>query len=218
MGRISSYLSCEKRAKRLGLLTVISFFALTVEKLLAGETFVYQNGHIEAFYTMDALDLICVLVYFSTAVLLLAEVRNKVLLLPDSMLLCAKLMYVFYSAGVLLGDRVLTKTETFTYFENIAEGLSFSAFILILFIGKLTKKDNKFHEIYPSICLILLGLCFAVTLGFEIGKLFISASEHLNAALSVINFAKSVINEAFLDLPYVLLTLSLCFVRHEEKV
>jgi len=96
MGDISLWLSQEKRAKRLKLLTVIAFFALTVEKLLACETFVYQNGHIEAHYTIGALDLICVLVYFSTAVLLLADVKNKVLLLPDSMLLFAKLAHVFY--------------------------------------------------------------------------------------------------------------------------
>lgn len=218
MGDISLWLSQEKRAKRLKLLTVIAFFALTVEKLLACETFVYQNGHIEAHYTIGALDLICVLVYFSTAVLLLADVKNKVLLLPDSMLLFAKLAHVFYSASRLIGGSELSLTEDFTYVENIAEGLSFAAFLVILFVGKMQKRANKFHKIYPNVCLVLLGVCFAVTLGFEIGKIFVSANEHLSQTLTLINFAKSVINEAFLDLPYVLLTLSVCFVRHSEKV
>lgn len=87
----------------------------------------------------------------------------------------------------------------------------------MLFIGKLQKYDNYFHKIYPYVCLLLLALCFTVTLGFEIGKLFVSELEHLNFTVTAINFTKSVINEAFLDLPYVLLTLSVCFVRHEES-
>lgn len=204
--------------KHLRVFTAFAFFALTVEKLLAGENFVYRNGRIEAFYTIGVLDLICLLVYFSTAVLLLADVKNKVLLLPDSMLLGAKLLHVFYCAGVLVSADALSKTEVFTYIENIAEGVSFAAFLTILFIGKLQRTDNKFHKIYPSICLALLVLCFAVTLGFEIGKLFVSANEHLNFTLTMINFAKSVISEAFLDLPYFLLTLSVCFVKCGEKI
>ena len=93
MKSITQYLSQKNRLKHLRLLTVIAFFALTVEKLLEGETFVYQNGRIEAFYTINALDLVCVLVYFSTALLLLADVRNKILLFPDSMLLAVKVMH-----------------------------------------------------------------------------------------------------------------------------
>ncbi len=218
MKNISQYLSQGSRAKNLRHFTAFMFFALTVEKLLAGENFIYKNGHIEAFYTIDALDLVCVLVYFSTALLLLAEVRNKVLLLPDSMLLGVKILYVFYCVTVLAGRRELTGIEVFTYIENIAEGLSFAAFLVILFVGKLQRTDNKFHKIYPYICLALLGFCFVVTLGFEICKLFIAVDEHLNQAVTLINFAKSVISEAFLDLPYFLLTLSVCFVKHEEKV
>lgn len=218
MKDISLWLSDCKNEKRLRMLTVLAFFALTVEKLLACETFVYQNGHIEAHYTIGALDLICVLVYFSTAVLLLAEVKNKVLLLPDSMLLFAKLSHVFYSLSRFFNSSEMSATDRFTYLENIAEGLSFAAFLVILFAGKMQKRDNKFHKIYPKICLVLLAFCFAVTFGFEIGKLFVSASEHLSQTLTLINFAKSVINEAFLDLPYVLLTLCVCFTRHSEKV
>ncbi len=218
MKNISQYLSTKNRAKHLHALTVFAFFALTLEKLIAGENFIYQNGHIEAFYTINALDLVCVLVYFSTALLLLADVKNKVLLLPDSMLLGAKLLHVLYCTTRIFGEKELSGIETFTYIENIAEGLSFAAFLIILFIGKLQKCDNKFHKIYPYICIVLLGFCFAVTLGFEIGKLFVSANEHLNFTLTMINFVKSVISEAFLDLPYFLLTLSVCFVKHKETV
>lgn len=218
MKSISQYLSQKNRTRHLKLLTVFAFFALTAEKLLAGETFTYSNGHIEAYYTINSLDLVCMLVYFSTAVLLLAEVRNKVLLLPDSMLLGVKLLHVFYCVFALLSPRVLTRIEIFTYIENVAEGLSFAAFLIILFAGKLQKKDNKFHKTYPYICIMLLGFCFVVTLGFEIGKLFVAAEEHINATLSTINFAKNVINEAFLDMPYFLLTLSVCFAPCDETV
>ncbi len=218
MKSISHCLSVKNRAKHLRTLTVLAFFALTVEKLLAGENFVYQNGHIEAFYTINALDLICVLVYFSTAVLLLAQVKNKVLLLPDSMLLAVKILHVSYSLGVLVSSDRLSNIEVFTYIENIAEGLSFAAFLVILFAGKMQRNDNKFHKIYPNICLALLVFCFAVTFGFEIGKLFVAASEHLSRTLTLINFAKSVINEAFLDLPYFMLTLTLCFAPCEETL
>ena len=121
MKSITQYLSQKNRLKHLRLLTVIAFFALTVEKLLEGETFVYQNGRIEAFYTINALDLVCVLVYFSTALLLLADVRNKILLFPDSMLLAGKIMYVFYCSGVLLSAETLTKIEVFSYVEKNLE-------------------------------------------------------------------------------------------------
>jgi hypothetical protein len=217
MKSITQYLSQKNRLKHLRLLTVIAFFALTVEKLLEGETFVYQNGRIDAFYTINALDLVCVLVYFSTALLLLADVRNKILLFPDSMLLAVKVMHVCYCLSVLLRTETLTKIEVFTYAEKICEGVSFALFLVILFVGKLQKSDNKFHRIYPYICLALLVFCFAVTLGFEIGKLFVATADNLGQTLTMINFAKSVIGEAFLDLPYFLLTLSVCFVGCKEK-
>lgn len=202
-----------KNQHNLRVATFITFLLLVVEKLLSGATAIVNSGQISFTFTVKISDVICILVYFTVAILLAANVKYKYLLIPDFFLLGVKL-YVgtvnIYKLIVLHG--VSTPYEKISALSKASECLLFSLFLILLFIGKLIHTRRVYSKNYPFVCMRLLIACFPITVGFEIAKAWLQT--HINADTFVVFFelTKNILNEAFLDLPYFLLLLLLAFV------
>lgn len=186
------------------IVTVLMFVFLIGEKIFSGETAFVYKGHIEFYFKLDMIDLLSVMVYLTTVLLLRFKVKYHYLLLPDLVLLGIKIFYVVTGIINLLSpsDYIMILTNM----EKVIEGILFSLFLLCLFYGKLFGNKN-FNRICPRICFFLLLFCFVSTITIEIYKLIIAPINDVNSFLYYFNFFKAIANELFLDLPYFLLTL-----------
>lgn len=206
----------EKRGHDLRLFTFTMFVFLVIEKALSTATAVYQKGEILFSFTLREIDVVSILIYLSMAVLIAFRVRYKYLLIPDFALLGVKVYSMISAASVLLGGEQNTLSR-FSAVENLVESFLFSLFLLTLFAGKLLHTKHRFSKEYPFHCMRLLIFCFPITVLFEVVKIFIATELHQYPFVILFNFAKGVLNEAFLDLPYFLLVLLICFVPHRER-
>lgn len=203
----------EKHQHNLRVATFIMFLSLVVERLIYNADLSYKDGNITAFLSLKPADCISILVYFSVSVLLALKVKYTYLLIPDFFLLGVKL----YTAGTSIYKITAlythyTEYEIFTYFSKAVECILFSAFLILFFIGKLCHTRRNYSKRYPFVCMHLLIACFPVTVLFEIIKIIIAFEDYKNPIVLFLQFAGNVVNEAFLDLPYLLLLLLMAFV------
>lgn len=203
----------EKHQHNLRVATFIMFLSLVVERLIYNADISYNSGNITAFLSIKPADCMCILVYFSVSILLALKVKYAYLLIPDFFLLGVKL----YTAGASIYKVTALYThyseyEIFTYFSKAVESILFSLFLILLFIGKLCHTKRSYSKRYPFVCMHLLIACFPVTVVFEIIKAIIAYNGHYNPIVTLIQLAGNVVQEAFLDLPYLLLLMLLAFV------
>ena len=203
----------EKHQHNLRVATFIMFLSLVIERLIYNSNISYKSGHITAFLSLKPVDCISILVYFSVSVLLALKVRYTYLLIPDFFLLGVKLYTAVTSIYKLATHfEEYTNYEMFTYFAKAVECILFSAFLVLLFIGKLCHTGRNYSKRYPFVCIHLLVACFPVTVIFEIIKVVISYPSYKYPVILFVQLAGNIINEAFLDLPYLLLLLLMAFV------
>ncbi len=203
----------EKHQHNLRVATFIMFLSLVVERLVYNADLSYKSGNITALLSIRPEDAISILVYFSVSVLLALKVKYTYLLIPDFFLLGVKL----YTAGTSIYKITAlythyTEYEIFTYFSKAVECVLFSAFLILLFIGKLCHTKRSYSKRYPFVCMHLLVACFPVTVVFEIIKVIISYGSYYNPIVPFVQLVSNVVNEAFLDLPYLLLLMLMAFV------
>lgn len=209
----------EKNQHNLRVATFIMFLSLVVERLISNTDFSYKSGEIFATLTLKPVDSVCVLVYFSVSVLLALKAKYVYLLIPDFFLLAAKLYTAgvsFYKVSVLHAN--YTDYEKFSYFAKGVECVLFSTFLILLFIGKLCHTSRAYSKQYPFVCIHLIVTCFPVTIVFEIIKVMIVYNNYKNSIALFFDFAANIVNEAFLDLPYLLLLLLMVFVPQNRYI
>lgn len=200
-----------KNQHNLRLFTFIAFLFLVIEKILAGATATYIGKNLVFYFTLLPIDIFCVIIYLSVAILLEAKVKYKYLLIPDFFLLFIKLYTVGTSLFYLLTEKT-TKTNIFIHLSKLSESILFSIFLILLFIGKLTHPKRRYSKTYPFVCMRLLIACFPVTIIFEILKAISRIEIHTSGFLIFLSLCENILNEAFLDLPYFLLLLLMAFV------
>lgn len=211
--KIVEYFTDTNKQRKVKTLTVIMFFALIIEKICSGATAIYNKGIIDFKFSLTSIDILCILIYFTTALLVATEVKYKYIVIPDMMLLVVKITNIVYGIIVIIiEDNNIV--NTYAIIEKIIESIIFSTFLIVLFIGKLSK--GKYIADFSIVCLRVLMICFAVTVAFEILQIALALEIHKYPFLILFDFLKGIINEAFLDMPYFLLVLTLCFT--DEKV
>lgn len=206
--RVINYFSDEKKHHVLWAATLSMFVFLLVEKMMSGFSMLYEKGNVNFSFSMHVTDLLCVAVYLTMVVLISVNVRYKYLLIPDGVLFSVKL-FIFASGLVRLAThRVNGELPELSVIEETVENLLFVSFLCVFFAGKLLKAERKNVDKIPIICLFVLLFSFVVTVGFEIVKITVEVEAyHYPTVVIAFNFLKGVLNEAFLDLPYILLTL-----------
>ena len=204
-----------KNQHNLRFFTFIAFIFLAFEKIIAGASATYIDKNLLFYFTILPTDLLCIAIYLSVAVLLVARVKYKYLLIPDFFLLFVKL-YHFATSFIHLISEELTKTDKLIYFSKLIESFLFSLFLIFLFTGKLIHHSRKYSKTYPFVCMRLLISCFPVTILFEILKTLSRIEAHTPSLLIFLSVCENILNEAFLDLPYFLLLLLMAFVPENK--
>jgi hypothetical protein len=204
-----------KNQHNLRLFTFIAFLFLVIEKILSGATATYVGKNLVFHFTLLPIDIICIIIYLSVAILLEAKVKYRYLLIPDFFLLFIKLYTATSSLTHLLSEELI-KTDRLIYLSKLSESLLFSMFLIFLFVGKLTHHSKRYAKNYPFVCMRLLIACFPVTIIFEILKTFSRIEMHTSGFLIVLSVCENILNEAFLDLPYFLLLLLMAFVPENK--
>lgn len=215
--QLSVIFADEKRGHDLRLFTFTMFVFLVIEKALSTATAIYQKGEILFSFTLKEIDVVSILIYLSMAVLIAFRVPYKYLLIPDFVLLGVKIYSMVQAILVLTQSSANHTLSHFSAVETLVESFLFSLFLLTLFAGKLLHTKHRFSKEYPMHCMRLLIFCFPITVVFEMIKIFIATELHQYPFVILFNFAKGVLNEAFLDLPYFLLVLLICFVPHRAR-
>ncbi len=205
-----------KKHRVLKIATVFMFFALSLEKLLSGASLSQNGDYVDLYFSLSKLDIICILVYASTCLLLITRAEYKYLLLPDGVLLLVKLYTAFSGISYLMAAGKHTLLGELNAYEKTIEAFLFASFLIILFIGKLSHRENKFTKNYALFCILFLILCFPATLFFEILKIFERIHIDYEPMVIIFNFAKRLLGEIFLDIPYFLLCLTLGFTKHKH--
>lgn len=206
-----------RKSRHLRHFTFVMFMFLVMEKILTSASVNYQSGEMHFYFILKELDILSIFVYLSMAMLIALKVKYKYLLIPDFVLLGIKIYSIVNSTLDLTSVATLSVIYKLSAIETIVESTLFSLFLIILFLGKLIHTNNFFHKRYPVYCIRFLLFCFPVTVVFEVIKIFVATEMHQNTILMILNFAKAVLNEAFLDLPYILLVLLICFVKQENS-
>ncbi len=204
-----------KNQHNLRLFTFIAFVFLAFEKIIAGASATYNDKNLLFYFTISPTDLLCIAIYLSVAILLVARVKYKYLLIPDFFLLFVKL-YHFITSFIHLINQELTKTDKLIYFSKFIESFLFSLFLIFLFTGKLMHHSRRYSKTYPFVCMRLLISCFPVTILFEILKTLSRIEAHTPSILIFLSVCENILNEAFLDLPYFLLLLLIAFVPENK--
>lgn len=206
------YFHNTKHQHDLRVATLIMFLSLVIEKALSGATALYDSGNLIFTLSFTPIDIISILVYLSVSILLALKVRYQYLLIPDFVLLFVKLYTAVISIHHLIDYAAYTDYEIVSYFSKATESLLFSLFLILLFIGKLFHTKRAYSKNYPFICMRLLVACFPVTVILETVKMLLRMETAQYPFLVIFDFAKNVLNEAFLDLPYFLLLMLMAFV------
>ncbi len=210
--RLAVYFADLSRQRKLKIFTFAMFLALMIEKLLSGATAAYMGNDVHFYFSLSIKDVICAAIYLSTAFMLAVGVEYKYLLIPDFVLFAIKGFNIISGVTRIVTQSQIDIIAELSVIESIVESFLFAMFLLALFAGKLS--HGKILPNFPVLCLRLLIFCFPVTVIFEIVKLVVATELHQYPFIVCFNFAKGVLNEAFLDLPYFLLVLTVCFTGH----
>ncbi len=210
------YFSNKRRHRGLKIATLIMFIFLIIEKLISGISVKAASSGLNFYFALDEIDIICILVYAATVCLMLFRAPYKYLLLPDAILLLVKLYIAFSGISYLLSTGKHTIIGELNAYEKVAEALLFSGFLIVLFFGKLSHKENTFTKNYALFCILALILCFPATVFFEVLKIFQEIDMDYNYFVIFFNFLKRLIGEIFLNIPYMLLCLTLGFTKHKN--
>ena len=211
--RISTFLSKGTRQKNLYTVTVCMFVFLILEKLFSG----IIPGENYLSFSLGPDDLVYVAVYTTVTVLLAVKVRYKFILIPDSVLFCLKINTVISGLINLASVSKVGLITELSLIETLTESIFFSAFLTVLFIGKLIPGAAKFKRLCPLLCLGILTVCFPATVTFEALKIFVEEQYYsFPLHTEIFLFIRAVANEMFLDLPYALLVLLMFFVPHSN--
>lgn len=216
--RVSAFLSKGRRRKNLYIATVVLFAFLAVEKAffclgigltMSGLTFSHQP---------DISDILSLLVYTTVTLLLIAKVKYKYILIPDSLLFCLKLNVLILSIISLTELSRLGLLTELSVIEHLVEAFFFALFLAILFAGKLVPETSKFKHICPFLCLGTLAVCLPATIAFEAVKVFVEETVYnFSISIEVMWFVNGVLQEMVLDLPYALLVLLMFFPEKKQS-
>ncbi len=217
--KLTKLFHSRERQHQLWLWTCWMFVFLAVEKVLAGAVAAYENGMLHFSFSLKDVDIVCIAVYATVAVLIARRVKYMYLLFPDFVLFGVKI-YTAATAIFALIKGVSTSVEMLAAWETATESVLFALFLLVLFAGKLGHPHGRVARRYPLHCARLLIACFAVTVLFEAAKCVVAVELHEYPTVVAFNFVKGVLGETLLDAPYYLLLTMLCFVpqRRIEKV
>lgn len=214
--RINAFMHRRNRDKHMNTVTFIMFILLAAEKVASGATMRLEAGKTFFDFTFSLTDIVQLLIYVSMAVLISQKINQKFLLVPDFFLLCIKLYAAVSGLITLFGVHYSNLLSELSVLEKTVESLLFSAFLIILFIGKLS--HGKRLPLYcPIACLTVLSLCVPVTVVFEVLKFYAEEQMNYPLHLEIFIFLKGVINETFLDLPYAMLILLVFYCHTDEE-
>ena len=149
------------------------------------------------------------------AVLISQRVNRKYLLIPDFVLLCIKLYAAVSGLITLFGVHYSNLLGELSVLEKTVESLLFSAFLIILFAGKLSH-GKRLPAYCPIACLTVLSLCVPVTVVFEVLKFYVEEQMNYPLFMEIFIFLRGLLNEIFLDLPYAMLILLVFYCHNEE--
>lgn len=209
----SDYFTTKERQHKLRNITMLMFFMLAAEKIISGMTLISTGGALRAgIENIKVLDVICVIIYLSTAILIAARVRYERIVIPDFFLLGVKLIVIAEETVFLLTEKDAAFIDKFSAGEHILEAVLFGAFLICMFVGELS--HGKKLPNFATVCMNLIMICFPVTVLLEIGKVIIAYEVHRNPYITMFNFVRDVLGEAFLDVPYFLLILMVCLTSN----
>lgn len=206
------FFESEKRQRKLKTVTMIMFIALALEKLLSSVEAGFAGGRFTIYSDIDFLDIICINIYFATALLIGLKVRYDRLVIPDFFLLGVKLCIIATDVIFLIVCPGASLIEKFSAGEHIIEASLFAAFLICMFVGELS--HGKRLPNFAHVCMNLLMICYPVTVLLEIGKLLIAERIHENHYITMFHFVRDVVGETFLDVPYFLLILMVSLTKH----
>ena len=210
--RISSFLSGGNHRKNLHIATVVLFAFLAVEKAFFCFGIGLTMSGLTLSHVPDVSDYLSLLVYTTVTVLLIAKVKHKYILIPDSLLFCLKLNALISSVITLTQLSKIGPLTEISAVEHVVEAFFFALFLGILFTGKLVPETSKFKYICPFLCLGALAVCLPATIAFEAVKVFVEETVYnYSTKVEVVWFINGVLQEMVLDLPYALLVLLMFF-------
>ncbi len=217
--KVSAFLSKGRHRKNLYISTVVLFAFLALEKAFFCFGIGLTMGGITLSHQPDISDILSLLVYVTVTVLLIAKVKYKYILIPDSLLFCLKLNVLISSIISLTEISKLGLLTEISVIEHLVEALFFALFLAILFAGKLVPETSKFKHICPFLCFAALAVCLPATIAFEAVKVFVEETVYnFSTSVEVIWFVNGVLQEMVLDLPYALLVLLMFFPDKKQRI
>lgn len=215
--KISSFLSKGRHRKNLYITTVVLFAFLAVEKAFFCLGIGLTMSGLTLSHEPNISDYLSLLVYTTVTALLIAKVKHKYILIPDSLLFCLKLNVLISSIISLSQISRLGLLTELSVIEHFIESLFFALFLGILFTGKLVPETSKFKHICPFLCFAALAVCLPATVAFEAVKVFVEETVYnFSTKLEIMWFVNGVLQEMVLDLPYALLVLLMFFPEKKE--
>ena len=210
--KVSAFLSKGKHRKNLYIATVVLFAFLALEKAFFCLGIGLTMSGITLSHQPDISDILSLCVYTAVTVLLIAKVKHKYILIPDSLLFCLKLNVLISSILSLTELAKLGLLTEISVIEHLVEAFFFALFLGILFAGKLVPETSRFKHICPFLCLGALAVCLPATIAFEAVKVFVEETVYnFSTQIEVMWFVNGVLQEMVLDLPYALLVLLMFF-------
>ncbi len=210
--KISSFLSKGRHRKNLYIATVVLFAFLAIEKAFFCCGIGLTMSGLTLSHQPNVSDYLSLLVYTTVTALLIAKVKHKYILIPDSLLFCLKLNMLISSVISLTHASRLGLLTELSVIEHLVESLFFALFLGILFTGKLVPETSRFKHICPFLCLGVLAVCLPATVAFEAIKVFVEETVYnFSTKVEVVFFINGVLQEMVLDLPYALLVLLMFF-------
>ena len=210
--KISLFLSRGNHRKNLYIATVVLFAFLAVEKAFFCLGIGLTMSGLTLSHQPDISDILSLTVYTTVTVLLIAKVKHKYILIPDSLLFCLKINVLISSVISLAELSRLGLLEELSVVEHLVESLFFAIFLAILFTGKLVPETSRFKRICPFLCFAALAVCLPATIAFEAVKVFVEETVYnFSTKVEVMWFVNGVLQEMVLDLPYALLVLLMFF-------
>ncbi|MBQ3499140.1 MAG: hypothetical protein IJA87_08440 [Clostridia bacterium] len=216
--RVSAFLSKGRRRNNLYIATVVLFAFLAAEKAFFGLGIGLTMSGLTLSHQPDISDVLSLLVYTTVTLLVIAKVKYKYILIPDSLLFCLKLNVLISSIISLTELAKLGLLTELSVIEHLVEAFFFALFLAILFTGKLVPETSRFKHICPFLCLGTLAVCLPATIAFEAVKVFVEETVYnFSISIEVMWFVNGVLQEMVLDLPYALLVLLMFFSEKKQS-
>ncbi len=212
----ADYFSTSEQQRRLRRAVMIMFFALAFEKLLSGVDMKIENGAAVLYPAITFLDMVCVAIYLSTALLISRKVPYSRLVIPDFFLLGVKLWVIVSETVFLITKTGASALDRFSAVEHVTEAVLFAAFLVCMFTGELS--HGKRLPNFANVCMNLLMVCLPVTVLMEAAKVFIANEARINEFIVGFHFVRDVLGEMFLDVPYFMLILMVSLVPDEGRM